>query len=69
MKIGVVILNYNSAKDTAKCVEFLQKQKFDKEYGVGCREPEFKVSCEQTPLRASPRPPKTRGQYSYHCGG
>ena len=49
MKIGVVILNYNSAKDTAKCVEFLQKQKFDKEYGVGCREPEFKVSCEQTP--------------------
>ena len=49
MKIGVVILNYNSAKDTAKCVEFLQKQKFDKEYGVRCREQEFKVSCEQTP--------------------
>ena len=49
MKIGVVILNYNSAKDTAKCVEFLQGQKFDKEYGVGSREPEFKVGCEQTP--------------------
>ena len=49
MKIGVVILNYNSAKDTEKCVEFLQKQKFNKEHGVGSREQEFKVSCEQTP--------------------
>ena len=49
MKIGVVILNYNSAKDTAKCVEFLQGQKFDREQGVGSREQEFKVSCEQTP--------------------
>ena len=49
MKIGVVILNYNSAKDTAKCIEFLQKQKFNKEQGVGSREQEFKVSCEQTP--------------------
>ena len=49
MKIGVVILNYNSAKDTAKCVEFLQGQKFDKEYGVGSRVQEFKVGCEQTP--------------------
>ena len=50
MKIGVVILNYNSAKDTAKCVEFLSLQKFDKEHGVGSREQEFKVSCEQTPF-------------------
>ena len=56
MKIGVVILNYNSAKDTEKCIEFLQGQKFDKEHGVGSREQgvgsreqEFKVSCEQTP--------------------
>ena len=50
MKIGVVILNYNSAKDTRKCIEFLQKQKLneelhvivvdnsDREQGIGSKE-------------------------------
>ena len=33
MKIGIVILNYNSAKDTAKCLKFLQKQEFGIENG------------------------------------
>ena len=47
MKIGVVILNYNSAKDTEKCIEFLQKQKFDKEHGVGSREQGFKMRNEE----------------------
>lgn len=28
MKIGVVILNYNSAKDTEKCLKFLCAQEF-----------------------------------------
>ena len=47
MKIGVVILNYNSAADTMKCIEFLQKQKFDKEHGVGSREQGFKMRNEE----------------------
>ena len=34
MKIGVVILNYNSAADTMKCIEFLQKQKLNEELHV-----------------------------------
>ena len=60
MKIGVVILNYNSAKDTAKCIEFLQGQKFDKEYGEVSREQEFKVSWEQTFSRRALVPLKQR---------
>ena len=47
MKIGVVILNYNSAKDTEKCIEFLLLQKFDKEHGVGSREHGFKMRNEE----------------------
>ena len=50
MKIAAIILNYNSAADTMKCIEFLQKQKLneelhvivvdnsDREQGVGSKE-------------------------------
>ena len=34
MKIAAIILNYNSAKDTMKCIEFLQKQKLNEELHV-----------------------------------
>lgn len=34
MKIAAIILNYNSAKDTMKCIEFLQKQKLNEELYV-----------------------------------
>lgn len=34
MKIAAIILNYNSAADTMKCIEFLQKQKLNEELHV-----------------------------------
>ncbi len=34
MKIAAIILNYNSAADTRKCIEFLQKQKLNEELHV-----------------------------------
>ena len=34
MKIAAIILNYNSATDTRKCIEFLQKQKINEELHV-----------------------------------
>ncbi|MBR5824610.1 MAG: glycosyltransferase family 2 protein, partial [Paludibacteraceae bacterium] len=34
MKIAAIILNYNSAADTEKCIEFLQKQKLNEELHV-----------------------------------
>ena len=34
MKIAAIILNYNSAADTGKCIEFLQKQKLNEELYV-----------------------------------
>ena len=34
MKIAAIILNYNSAEDTMKCIEFLQKQKLNEELHV-----------------------------------
>jgi GT2 family glycosyltransferase len=34
MKIAAIILNYNSVKDTMKCIEFLQKQKLNEELHV-----------------------------------
>ena len=34
MKVAAIILNYNSAADTRKCIEFLQKQKLNEELHV-----------------------------------
>ena len=34
MKIAAIILNYNSAADTRKCIEFFQKQKLNEELHV-----------------------------------